>query len=83
MLRHIGRFGRCLQLKAIGLDPNGIVAEWILLELQTEAAEWSREATGDGKVYYHRGASGLTQWDKPQILIEMQRCEDLGPSAEV
>ena len=64
-------------MKAIALDPNGIVAEWILLELQTEAAEWTPEVTGDGKAFYRYGASGATQWDKPQILIEMQRCEDL------
>ena len=50
-------------MEAILRDPNGHVAEWILKELQVEAAEWSthRTAQPEDRMYYLHDSEGTTQ----------------------
>jgi len=62
---------------AIVGDPNGAVAQWILKELQDEAAGWSAH-DHDGRPYYsHSSRPGETSWMRPQVVLEMERCAQL------
>jgi hypothetical protein len=64
--------------KAIVRDPNGHVAEWILKELQVEAAKWKTEYTeAEHRAYYRYGREGDAQWEEPAILVELRRCVKL------
>ena len=63
---------------AIVGDPNGAVAQWILKELQDEAAGWSAHKDLEGRPYYsHSSRPGETSWVRPQVILEMERCAQL------
>ena len=64
-------------MKAVVLKPNGAVAEWILKELQDEAAEWVTHETEEGKLFYLHETEGKQQWGKPELVSEMERCKAL------
>jgi hypothetical protein len=71
-------------MKAIVRDPNGHVAEWILKELQIEAAKWKTEYTeAEHRAYYRYGREGVAQWEEPEILVELRRCAKLASGGEV
>jgi hypothetical protein len=59
-------------MKAIVRDPNGHVAQWILLELQEEAARWSA-FEHDAKTYYVHSGDGAQTWTMPHIVEHMER----------
>ena len=69
-------------MKSVTQNPNGHVAEWILKEMQDEAAEWSTLHADDGRVFYRHGSDGASVWDKPLILAEMERCVAVAVQAE-
>jgi hypothetical protein len=58
--------------KALLQDPNGHVAQWILLELQEEAARWSA-FEHDAKMYYVHSGDGAKTWTMPPIVEHMER----------
>ena len=64
-------------MKAVVLKPNVAVAEWILKELQDEAAEWVTHETEEGKLFYLHETEGKQQWGKPELVSEMERCKAL------
>jgi len=68
----VKEFARGL-MKTMLTEPNGHVAEWILKELQSEAEEWSTHEH-EGRTYFRYDVTHETQWDEPEILIEMRRC---------
>ena len=61
-------------------DPNGAVAQWILKELQDEAAGWTAHVhsadDGTHATYYSHSKRGAksTVWERPRVLVEMDRC---------
>ena len=62
---------------AIVGDPNGAITQWILKELQDEAAGWSAHEH-EGRPYYsHSRRPQDTSWVRPQVIIEMERCAQL------
>jgi hypothetical protein len=61
-------------MKSMLKEPNGHVAEWILKELQDEAAEWSVHTHEERSFFLHE-TDGRRQWTKPEILIETERCK--------
>ena len=50
-------------------DPNGAVAQWILKELQDEAAGLSAHA--------HASRHKDPSFQRPQVILEMERCAQL------
>ena len=58
--------------QALLQDPNGHVAQWILLELQEEAARWSA-FEHDAKTYYVHSGDGAQTWTMPPIMEHMER----------
>ena len=58
--------------KALLQDPNGHVAQWILVELQDEAARWS-VFERDAKTYYVHSGDGTTTWTMPPIVEHLGR----------
>jgi hypothetical protein len=60
--------------KSLILKPNGHIAEWILQELQVEAAQWSTRQH-EGRTFYQHDVTGKRQWTKPVILVETERCK--------
>ena len=61
--------------KAILRDPNGPVAEWILKEIQIEAAEWSTHCTvPDCRPYWRHDTDGATVWREPEIIAALRSC---------
>jgi hypothetical protein len=65
-------------MKAVVLKPNGSVAEWILKELQDEAAEWTEHSQPETqRIFFSHETDGKQQREKPEILIEMERCKAL------
>jgi hypothetical protein len=75
----VKEFSSGLHAAVVG-DPNGAVAQWILKELQDEAAGWTahvHDADDDTHATYYahskRGAKS-TVWERPRVLVEMDRC---------
>ena len=68
-----GEFARGL-IKALRKDPNGAVAQWIIKELQNEAALWKMETVEDGMQRWSHPQKGMVM-ARPQILIETARCD--------
>ena len=64
-------------MKALVKDPDGHVADWILKELQMEAAEWSEHIDTDGRTFYRHETNSTMQWKTPLIIEEMERCKAL------
>ena len=72
----VGEWSSGLHAAIVG-DPNGAVAQWILKELQDEAAGWLVHEH-EGRPYYaHSSRPGETSWVRPQIIVEMERCAKL------
>ena len=68
--------------KAMAAHPNGAVAQWILTELQEEAAAWSMHEHG-GRAFYSHPRHGEV-WEVPEVIAGMERCAKLlgGGTAE-
>jgi len=67
-------------MRAMREDPDGGVAHWILKELLEEAEEWGYhhdESHDPPAPYYHCDSSGATEWEKPAILVAMERLHHL------
>jgi hypothetical protein len=65
---------------AMQKDPDGATAQWILAELMDAAAAWETYASDEfgGASYYVRAApNALTVWEKPALLVTMERCTAL------
>ena len=62
--------------KALLQDPNGHVAQWILLELQDEAARWCSFEHSGQTCFEHNGDGDKT-WAVPPILEHMERVASL------
>ena len=72
--------------KAIVRDGDGHVAQWILNELMDEAALWRRmphvdAETGEAHAYYYHTERGVSVWEQPPILTELERCSTILSSA--
>jgi len=55
------------------LPPSLFLSQWILNELQLEAAMWSQHHHA-GKVFYHHKKTGARRRSKPEVVVEMERC---------
>ena len=72
--------------KAIVRDGDGHVAQWILNELMDEACHWREmphvdEETGEASTYYYHTNRGISVWERPKILSELERCSTILGSA--
>lgn len=66
--------------KSIEADPNGAVAQWILLELMEEAERWDQyeyPAPGGAHAVLYRHPTAGDVREKPAVLVAMERCAAL------
>ena len=66
--------------KSINTDPNGAVAQWILLELMEEAERWDQyeyETPEGGQGVFFRHPTAGDVREKPGVLVAMERCAAL------
>ena len=69
-------------IAAISKDPNGHVAQWLLKELQDEAALWSELEDEGGRTYYVKQRAidekeCASQWERPDAFVGVERFSQL------